>query len=77
MTAFRVQEAASHRIDQIHRYTRDRWGGTQADKYITGLFETFRKIAEREVLSLPIPAEFGVESYFLRYEKHFVYWKSI
>ena len=35
----RVQEAASFRLDEIYRYTRDRWGEQHADRYITGLFE--------------------------------------
>ncbi len=30
-----------------------------------------------EVLSRPIPAEFGVDGFFFRYEKHFVYWKYL
>ena len=30
-----------------------------------------------EVLSRPIPAEFGVEGFFSQYEKHFVYWKYL
>jgi toxin ParE1/3/4 len=72
-----VQEAASHRIDEIYRYTRTRWGDAQADAYITGLFDAFDKIATHEILSRPIPAEFGVEGFFFRYEKHFIYWKRL
>lgn len=59
-----VQEAASHRIDEIYRYTRARWGDAQADAYIFGLFDAFDRIATREVLSRPIPAEFGVDGFF-------------
>lgn len=77
MSTFRVQEAASHRIDEIYRYTRDRWGSDQADRYATGLFEAFGRIATHEVLSRPIPAEFGVEGFVLRYEDHLVYWKVL
>jgi plasmid stabilization system protein ParE len=44
MAAIRIQEAASHRVDEIYRYTRDRWGTEQADRYISGLFEAFDKI---------------------------------
>lgn len=77
MTSVRVQEAASLRIDEIYRYSRERWGTTQADTYITGLFEAFDRIATSGVPSRPIPAEFGVEGYFFRYEKHFVYWKML
>jgi len=30
----RVQEAASYRIDEIYRYTRELWGTEQANRYI-------------------------------------------
>jgi toxin ParE1/3/4 len=77
MASVRVQEAASHRLDEIYRYTRDRWGVEQAERYITGLFEAFGKIETHEVLSRPVPAEFGVDGYFFRYERHFVYWRKL
>ena len=77
MTSFRVQEATSYRIDEIYCYTRDRWGSDQAEIYVTGLFNTFSRIATHEVLSHPIPAEFEVEGFYFRYEKHFVYWKTL
>lgn len=73
----RIQEAASFRIDEIYQYTRDRWGSDQAHTYITGLFEAFNKIATHEVMSRPVPAEFGIEGFFFCYEKHFVYWKKL
>lgn len=77
MAAIRVQEAASHRLDAIHRYTRERWGTEQADRYIAGLFEAFDKIESRGVMSRPVPAAFGVEGYFFRYERHVVYWRRL
>ena len=77
MAAVRIQDAASHRLDEIYRYTRDCWGTEQADRYITGLFEAFANIESRGVMSRPIPAEFGVEGYFFRYERHFVYWRNL
>lgn len=77
MTEFRVQYAASHRIDEIYRYTLNQWGETQAEAYITGLFESFGKVGTHEVLSRPIPAELGVVGFFFRYEKHFVYWRHL
>ena len=75
--AVRIQEAASLRLDDIYRYTRDRWGEAQADRYITGIFEAFERIDTHGVLSKPIPAAFGLEGYFFRYEKHFVYWRRL
>lgn len=77
MAAVRIQEAASHRLDEIYRHTRDRWGTEQADRYITGLFEAFDKIEAHEVMSRPVPAEFGVEGYVFRFERHFVYWRRL
>ena len=72
--AILTQERASHRLDDISRYTRDRLGNEQAGKYITGLFAVLDKIAAHGVASKPIPAEFGVEGFFFRYERHVVYW---
>jgi len=73
----RIQEAASYRLDEIYLYTRDRWGEQQAHHYITGLFEAFAGIASHQTSSRPIPAEFGIEGYFFRYEHHFVYWRRL
>lgn len=77
MTRVLVQEAASWRLDEIYRYTRDHWGTEQADRYITGLFEAFDGIETHQTSSSPIPAEFGIEGYFFRYERHFVYWRRL
>ncbi len=77
MAPVRVQEAASYRLDEIYHYTRDQWGAEQADRYITGLFEAFSKIDSHGVMSKPIPAEFGVEGFFFRYERHYVYWRRL
>ena len=77
MAVIRIQEAASHRLDGIYRYTRDRWGSEQADRYLTGLFAAFDRIESRGVASKPIPAEFSVEGYVFRYEHHFVYWRRL
>ena len=75
--AIRVQEAASLRLDDIYRYTRDRWGETQADRYVTGMFEAFEGIETHRVVSKPVPAEFGVDGYYFRYEHNFVYWRHL
>ena len=77
MTPVRVQDAAAVRIDEIYRYTRDRWGETQAGVYIAGLFEAFEGIATGKTASRPVPAEFDVDGYVFRYKRHFVYWKTL
>ncbi len=75
--AVRIQEAAGRRLDEIYRYTRDNWGTEQADRYITGLFQALDGIDNHQVMSTPIPAEFQVEGFFFRYERHFVYWRRL
>lgn len=77
MARFLVQDAASHRIDEIYQYTLRQWGAEQADNYVVGLFDTFSKIETHEVLSSPLPADYGVVGFFYRYEKHFVYWRHL
>jgi plasmid stabilization system protein ParE len=77
VAAVRIQKAASHRLDEIYCYTRDRWGTRRANRYTTGLFEAFNKIETHGVVSGPVPAEFGVEGYFFRYERHFIYWRRL
>jgi toxin ParE1/3/4 len=77
MTAFRVQEGAGHRVNEIYAYTRDTWGEAQAERYIRGLFEKFQAIADRRIPWRQIPAEFGVDGYVCRYEKHLIYWKLL
>ena len=75
--AIRVQEAASLRLDEIYRYTRERWGTEQADRYITELFEAFDEIESHGGASRPIPAEFGVNGSYFRHAHHFVYWRRL
>ncbi|MCA0273528.1 MAG: type II toxin-antitoxin system RelE/ParE family toxin [Proteobacteria bacterium] len=77
MAGVRIQAGASLRLDDIYRHTRDRWGGEQAERYITGLFAAFDRIASHGVASKPVPAEFGVDGFFFRYEHHFVYWRKL
>ena len=44
-------------------------GIAQAETYITGLFAAFEQTETRGVVSRPVPAEFGLEGYFFRYER--------
>jgi toxin ParE1/3/4 len=77
VTSFKVQDGAGHRLDQIFVHIRDTWGEAQAQRYIRGLFEQFEAIAARRFPWRPIPAQFGVDGYVCRYEKHFIYWKLL
>lgn len=75
--ALRIQAAASHRLDDIFRQTRVRWGAERAERHIAAMFEAFDWIESRGVVSKPINAEFGVEGFYFRFERHFVYWRRL
>ncbi len=75
--AVRIQEAASLRLDEIYRYTRERWGDEQASRYITGLFEAFEGIETHQTMSKPVPAAFNVNGYLFRYQRHVIYWRRL
>lgn len=60
-----------------YRYTRDRWGDAQAERYISGMFEAFERIQAHGVVSRPNRAEFDVEGFFFRYEHHLLYWRRL
>lgn len=75
--AIRIQKAASIRLDEIYRYTRDQWGEARADAYIRDLFLAFERIETNGVRSKPIPGEFGVSGYYFRHQRHVIYWKLL
>ncbi len=74
---FRVQPSAGRRLDEIYLYTRITWGDAQADRYIRGLFAKFEDIAAQRVLWRQVPADFGVDGFYCRYEKHVIYWRLL
>jgi len=73
----RFQQAALIRLDEIFLYTRDRWGGEQAQRYSDGLFEAISGVLDGRTRSRPIPAEFEVRGSYFRYQRHFVYWQRL
>ena len=77
MTGFRVGTGAAHRLDEIYRHTAEAWGEEQAERHIRGLFSRFEAIAARSFPWRPVPAEFGVDGFVCRYEKHLIYWKLL
>ena len=73
----RIQEAASRRLDDIYRDTRDRRSIEQADRRVVGLFDAFGKIQSHAVRSRSLPAKLGVEGIVARYERHLIYWRRL
>jgi toxin ParE1/3/4 len=77
MSGFLVQRIAGDRLDEIYVYTRDQWGEAQAERYINGMFARFEAIAAQEFPWRAIPAEFGVSGFIGKYERHYIYWKTL
>lgn len=77
MTAIRIQDGAAHRLDEIYRYTADRWGEAQAEAYIRSLFASFEDIVARRFPWRPVPAEFGVDGFVCRHRSHLIYWRVL
>lgn len=77
MSSPRLLGETEFRIGEIYAYTADRWGEDQAGRYYHGLLDTFEAIAARDIIWLPIPAEFGVHGYFCRYQRHRIYWRVL
>lgn len=75
--AIKFQQAALLRLDEIFIYTRDTWGGEQAQRYSDGLFDAIAGVSDGTTRSRPIPAEFEVRGFYFRYQRHFVYWQPL
>ena len=75
MIGYRVQQAASRRIDDIYIHTRETWGEDQANQYIRGLFARFDDIAARRLAWRDVPRELGIQGFYCRYERHYIYWR--
>ena len=75
MRSYTLSSGATAALTDIYIHSHRTWGAAQADKYLHGLYAAFDRIADRRELWRPIPAEFGVDGYFARHKKHFIYWK--
>ena len=56
---------------------RDAWGEAQADRYIHDLFAAFEDIAAGHRIGRAVPAEFGVDGFYTRHERHYIYWRRL
>ncbi|WP_303852882.1 type II toxin-antitoxin system RelE/ParE family toxin [Bartonella apis] len=77
MSGFRLQQEAIFRLDEIYRYASNKSGAARAEDYLNGLFNCFQAIADGQVMSRPIPAEFPVHGYFYHFKHHYIYWKKL
>lgn len=76
MSRYFIQPAASARLEDIYLYTLENFGPVQADTYLDGAFALFQQIAERKIAWKPIPGEFGVDGFYVKYQSHLIFWKQ-
>lgn len=77
MSGYRLLRSAEARVAEIFDYTYAHWGEAQAIRYFDALQGKFEAIARREVVWRRIPAEYGVDGYYCRHERHLIYWREL
>jgi len=80
---YRLFSTADAQQDDIWNYTLSTWDKDQAERYIIGLHDCFSSIANKDVIwnALPrhlvVPLDLAVDVYFVRYEKHVIFFKEL
>ena len=77
MSGYRLQARALVALDDIYRYSCERWSLKEADAYVGGFFETFEKLGKQQIPLRVIPGYLGVSGFRHRYRRHFIYWRPI
>ncbi len=74
MTRSVLSRAARTQIEDIYAYSLANWGKARADQYLDGLLERIASLEAGNVLSKPLPPEFEIDGFVVRFEKHYIYW---
>jgi toxin ParE1/3/4 len=69
--------AAKNRLNEIWDYTERTWGVAQADRYVRGLVEAIHEVADGHRHWRPVLDEGLRGVYFIRYERHFIFFRSL
>lgn len=72
---YSLYKKARQQLIDIWLYTAEQWGEVQADKYVDGLYEIFKNMDNASWRKVEDNRFLGV--YFLRYEKHFVFFREL
>jgi len=73
MPTFRLTTEAKSDLIGIRRYTLERWGGDQSNKYLADLRSTLKLLAENPFLGKNRP-EVGEEVFSLPHGSHVIYY---
>lgn len=70
-------DQARRRLEEIVDYTRGHWGEEQAATYIAGMTSRFEAIANRTIVWRALSSDFGIDGFFCKFGRHFIYWKMM
>lgn len=77
MSGYFLGPHAVQQLDEIYEHTAIQCDEDQANRYIELLFQYFADVSTKDVIWRAVPVEFGVEGYFGKFERHFVYWRVL
>lgn len=73
----RILPSARARIIEIWNYTEAKWGEQQADTYVRELIEAIKRRGATRERWRPVQDPELVGVYFMKYEHHFIFFKSL
>jgi toxin ParE1/3/4 len=74
---YRLSNAAKVHLADIYNYSWQRWGAAQARRYLDGIYDRLDQVAAKQIPWRTIPTYIGVEGYYTKYERHFIYWRLL
>lgn len=83
MSTYLFYPPADKAQDDIWRYTSQKWGEKQAEKYIMGLHSHLQALSEKKKFwhklpnSLVIPPDLDIQAYFSQYEHHHLFFRPL
>ena len=77
MANFRLYKPVNNALDDIWEYTVKTWDEAQAATYIQELFDTIQQAADREIFWHKLKTHIGLEVYFVKHKKHYLFFKQL
>lgn len=72
---YSLYKRAKQQLIDIWLYTAEHWGEEQADKYVNGIYAALLALESASWRKVEGQRFIGV--YFLRYEKHFIFFREL
>lgn len=77
MSKYVIFKPANETLDEVWRYSLERWGQKKAEEYIEGLFATMQKTASREILWRSVLSQTSLDAYFVKYQRHYLFFREL